>query len=461
MIRRFILAGALAATTMPVQAETLADAVRMALATNPTLAAAHARQDALAETPEQARAAGRLTAEADASGGYDRFDYGKAGAAAVVAALPIWTGGRVSNAVRAANADVAAGDEELRDVAAGVLTDVIGAYADVLFQQQAVAISKADIQLLDSQVAEAKARFALGTGTQTDVMRLVAQREGASASLASAQAALASSAASYRSVVGRDPGTLTPVLTDLSLLPATLEDGRRRSIAANPVYLANVAARGAAGARIDVARANSAPYLSVGGNYGYGFSSDRGGGSYLRSASAGITLRVPILTGGLVASQVRQARANARAASHDVDGAAREAVRATDTAWANVAAARLRVSSGERAVAAADRALAGVKAEYAVALRTTLDILIADESLRSAQLSLAGSRADLLTGEAALLRAIGSLQPEAIPWRSSVRPRKEDALNLWRGTLQTSTSRPSLTDEHGVIAEAVPQAVTP
>ena len=69
-----------------------------------------------------------------------------------------------------------------------------------------------------------------------------------------------------------------------------------------------------------------------------------------------------------------------------------------DTAWANVVAARLRVGAGERAVAAAERALAGVKAEYAVALRTTLDILIADESLRGAQLSLAGSRADLLSG---------------------------------------------------------------
>jgi len=42
-------------------------------------------------------------------------------------------------------------------------------------------------------------------------------------------------------------------------------------------------------------------------------------------------------------------------------------------------------------------------------LRTTLDILIADESFRSTQLALAQSQCDRLSAEAALLRAIGSL----------------------------------------------------
>ena len=403
---------AMAAT--PVRAETLAEAVRWAIGGNPTLAAARARQDALAETPEQARAAGRLTAAADASGGYDRFDFGKGGAATVSAALPIWTGGRVSSAVRAANGDVAAGDEDLRDIAAGVLSDVVGAYANMLFQQQALAIAKADIELLDGQVGEAKARFDLGTGTQTDVARLVAQREAAVATEASAGAAVVAAAASYRAVVGRDPGVLAPAPGDLAQLPSSSDEARRRSLGANPVYRSSLLTQRAASARIGVARANGAPSVGVGGGYGYGFTTGRDPIGYLRSATAAVTLHVPILTGGLVASQVRQAKANARAAAYDTESAAREAVRASDTAWANVAAARARVAAGERAVAAATRALAGVKAEYAVALRSTLDILIADESLRGAQLSLAASRADLLIGEAALLRATGSLNPGAI-----------------------------------------------
>lgn len=336
----------LLAAAAPSPTETLADAVQAAIASNPTLAAARDRQDALAETPEQARAAGRLTAEAD---GYDRFDYGKGGVATVSAALPIWTGDRVASAVRAASRDVEAGEEGLRDTAAAIIEQVGGAYADVLLQQQAVAIARADIALLDSQVAEARARLDLGTGTQTDVVRLVAERESAAATLASAEAALIAADASYRAVVGRDPGALAPTPADLAGLPASLDEARRRSVTANSAYVASLATRGAADARVGVARANGVPSVTLGGDYGYGLVAGRDPGAYLRSAAAGLTLRVPILTGGLVASQVRQARAGARAAAHDADGAAREAFRGTDTAWANVAAARLRVAAGERA----------------------------------------------------------------------------------------------------------------
>lgn len=393
----------------PASAETLADAVRAAVASNPTLAAARARQDALAEAPAQARSLGRLTADASATGGYDRYDRGKSGSGTVSASLPIWTGGRVRAAVRAANADVVAGEEGVRDVAAAVLTDVAGAYADLLFQQESVAIVRADIQLLDSQVAESKARFDLGTGTQTDVARLVAQRASAGATEAGAVAALAAAAADYRAVVGADAGELAPPPTMLAGLPATLEEARARAIEANPVYRQARSASGAADARIGVARSNGASSVGIGASYGYGYAAGNHSGGYVHSAAAGATFRLPLLTGGLVASQVRQATADARAARYDTEAVSRDVVRAADTSWANVAAARTRVDANTQAVTAADRALAGVKAEYAVGLRSTLDILIADESLRGAQLALASSRSDLLTSETALLRATGAL----------------------------------------------------
>lgn len=413
MNRVWLTGAALLVAAPPASAETLADAVRAAVASNPTLAAAHARQEALAEAPEQARSLGRLTADAGATGGYDRYDRGKSASGTVSASLPIWTGGRVRSAVRAANADVAAGGEGVRDIAAGVLSDVAGAYADLLFQQESVAIVRADIQLLDSQVAESKARFDLGTGTQTDVARLVAQRASAGATEASAVAALAAAAADYRAVVGVDAGKLAPPPATLAGLPASIEDARAQAIEANPVYRQARSANDAADARIGVARSNGAPSVGVGASYGYGYATGSDNGGYVRSAAAGATFRVPLLTGGLVASQVRQATADARAARYDTEAVSRNVIRATDTAWANVVAARTRVDANTQAVTAADRALAGVKAEYAVGLRSTLDILIADESLRGAQLALANSRSDLLTSETALLRATGTLDSTA------------------------------------------------
>ena len=181
----------------PVHAETLRDAVVAAYATNSTLASAHARQDALSEETEQARAGGRLTASADAAGGYDKFDYGKGVGGAVSVALPIWTGGRVPAAIHAAEGDIAAGAQNVRDSEAALVTNVVGAYAELPYDQQTVGIAKADIALLDHQVAEAQARFKLGQATKTDVAQLVAQRASVVATLADAQATLDTTQAGY------------------------------------------------------------------------------------------------------------------------------------------------------------------------------------------------------------------------------------------------------------------------
>ncbi|MGU3316193.1 TolC family outer membrane protein [Sphingomonas sp. M6A6_1c] len=388
-------------------AETLRDAIVAAYATNPQLAAAQARQDALAEAPEQARAAGRLTVAADGAAGYSRFDYGRGGSGSVTASLPIWTGGRVSSAVRAASGDVAAGAEGVRDTQAAVLETVVGAYADLLYAQEAVGVARADIALLDTQVAEARSRFGLGQATRTDVAQVEAQRESAASTLADAEGTAAAIAATYRATVGHGPGVLDADPAAPAMLPATLDVARRRAAAANPVVRQQQLAAGADAARIAQQRAERNPYVGLGGTYGYAAGAGRSG--YADAAVAGVTLRVPLLTGGLVASRIRQAEAIYRADRFAIDAVQRDAARLAETAWATLAAAQTRAQANARRVAAAELALKGVRAEYSFSLRTTLDILIADETLRSAQLALARSRSDVLIGQAALLRATGQL----------------------------------------------------
>ena len=56
LIRVALIAGVVVLPTGAAQAETLREAIATAYATNPTLAEARARQEALEERPEQARA---------------------------------------------------------------------------------------------------------------------------------------------------------------------------------------------------------------------------------------------------------------------------------------------------------------------------------------------------------------------------------------------------------------------
>ena len=77
MTKRAMLLTAALTLAAPATGETLREALAEAWASNPALAAARARQEALAEAPEQARAAGRLTAAATGNGGYDDLGYGR------------------------------------------------------------------------------------------------------------------------------------------------------------------------------------------------------------------------------------------------------------------------------------------------------------------------------------------------------------------------------------------------
>ncbi len=404
----------LAFLAAPLSAENLREAIATAYATNPQLGAARARQEALAESPEQARALGRPTVSADAGAGYDRLGYGRAGSATVSAALPIWTGGRVRSAIRAANADVAAGAEAVRDTEAAILEGVVGAYADLLYNQQAVEVARVGIERLDDQVAEARARFGLGQATRTDVAQLEAQRATVVANLADAEGALAIAGAAYRAAVGQDAGILSAEIAPPAVLPTDRDDARNAAQAGNPALLQQRHVVDASTARIDQARADRAPSLDFTGTYGRGgriaYDGVRG---YEAAALAGVAFRLPLLTGGLVPSHIRQAEAINRAGRFEADAALREAVRSADAAWASLVAAQTRLQANIEGLAAADLALKGVRAEYGFGLRTTIDILVADQSYRGAQLAVAAARADMLVAQAALLRATGRLSPLA------------------------------------------------
>ena len=396
------------------EAETLPQAIATARATNPELAAARARQEALAVTPEQARAGGRPTAELGGNAGYDRLGYGRTSSTGVTATLPIWTGGRVHSAVRAASGDVAAGAERLRDTEAAVLQRVVVAYADLLYNQQAVEVARVGIARLDAQVAETRSRFDLGQATRTDVAQLQAQRASVAANLADAEGALAATQAAYRAVVGEEAGALSAVVAPSPLLPRDLTDAGDAATRANPLLIAQRRMVDASAARIAQARAERAPSVDLAGGYGRGLliaGNDWRG--FDSAATVGATLRLPLLTGGLVASRVRQAEATWRAERFQTDAAAREVVRDAAAAWAYLTAAQARLRASTDGLAAADLALNGVRADYGFGLRSTIDILVADQSFRSAQLEFARARADTFVAQAALLRATGRLQPDA------------------------------------------------
>ena len=230
----------------PCLAETLQDALALAYQSNPVLQGQRYQQKALDETYVQAKAGLAPTASLTAEGQVARgpnsiafnqgFSNSNFGAPALNLTQPLYTGGRTTWAMRAAEASVGAGREGLRSVESQVLLSVIQGYVDVLRDQQILQIRQADMATLEHQVAESSAKYDLGQVTKTDVAQAQAQFRIRQSLLAAAQAQLQISRAEYQAAVGQAPGGLVDP-SDLPGLPKSVDEAFDLAEAANPVLL--------------------------------------------------------------------------------------------------------------------------------------------------------------------------------------------------------------------------------
>ena len=125
--------------------------------------------------------------------------------------------------------------------------------------------------------------------------------------------------------------------------------------------------------------------------------------------SATASVSVPLFTGGLNRSRVAQALERANAAQIGVEGERRGVLQSVSSAYAQVLSAQSTLAAGEEAVRAASVAAEGVRQEAQVGLRTTLDVLQQELTLRSSQVTLASARANEYVAKASLLAAMGRL----------------------------------------------------
>ena len=412
-----VLALALAAA-MPAAAETLADAIALAYRTNPTLQQSRAQQRALDETYVQARAGWRPSLNASGSMGYQNQDSGRieanSASAALSASQPVYTGGRVTAAVDAAEAQVLAGREGLRAVETQVLQTVVQSYEDVRRDQAILGIREKNVEVLRNQLEQTQVRFEVGQVTRTDVAQAEAQLAASRAQLAVAQAQLQNSRAAYATVVGQNPGDLAPG-PQLPGVPPTVDEAFNAAEQANAslqrVRLLEVSSR----ARVAQARAAGRPNASITASVGFsGPISPFDRRDYGSNVSIQGVVSQPLFAGGLISSGIRQALEQNTADRVAIEGTRRQVVQTVAQAWNLMSSARAGVTANEEQVRAATVAFTGIQEQYQVGISTILDVLVAQATLRDAELSLAQSRRDFYVAQAALLGAMGRLEARAL-----------------------------------------------
>jgi outer membrane protein len=331
----------------------------------------------------------------------------------------LFDGFQTKNNVAAAEAQVRASFESLRNTEENILFNAASAYMDVIRDRQVAVLTEQNLQFLTEQARAARSRFEVGEGTRTDVAQADAERSSAVAELAAARAQALASAATYRQIVGDEPGRLRAASPLSKLLPSNLDAAIAIASDEHPAILATQHLVDAAAFSVKSAEGALLPQLSASAGVSSAYRNTVPGvfgeaDGTTNSASIGATLTVPIYSGGRNSATVRQNKESLSQARIEVD-VSRDTVRqAVTSAWTQYTAAQQTVVANRQVIAAAQLALSGVIEERNVGQRTTLDVLNAQATLITAKINQASSERDLVVASYAILSAVGRLSVDRL-----------------------------------------------
>jgi outer membrane protein len=405
----------------PAAAETLREALIGAYETNPNLTAARAGQRATNEGVPLAKANGRPDVTVQPT--YFENVMQDGGASVTQArgvsvngtiSAPLYAGGGIRNAVRAAENRVEAGFAGLRGTESAIFSAVVGTYMDVIRDESIVELNRAQVGVLAVNLEATRDRFEIGDLTRTDVAQSEARLALATSSLESARANLIRSKEIYIQLVGRVPGELQAP-PPLPNLPETPDAAVTVALDSNPDLLAAKEQREAARFDRKAANASRLPTVSVFTSSAYsnalssissnipGFAADNSS----LTGQAGVRATVPLYQGGQPAAQIRQAQARFGQALELEIAAEREVIAQTRASYASWKASQEVITASERAVSANELSLEGTRAENSVGNRTILDILNAEQELLNSKVQLVTARRNAYVAGFTLLAAMG------------------------------------------------------
>jgi outer membrane protein len=326
---------------------------------------------------------------------------------------PVFDGFKTQNAARMAETGVFAGRERLRLTEQRVLFNAVSAYMNVLRDTSALRLQENNVAVLAEQLRQTRERYVAGQITLTDIAQSEARLAAGQSLVGQARAALDASIGAYRQTIGDEPRKLAPGAAVDRLIPKTREEVERIAQAEHPVILAALHDADAADLDIKVIEADFMPKFSI---VGSAFTQTDVAGIYNRNIGAyvGGRLNVPLYEGGLTSSQVREAKEVAGQRRLDADVARADVIALVRANWGALQSAKTQIGAAQTQIAAAERALYGVREEAKAGQRTTLDILNAQQELLNARISLLFAQRERVVASYAVLSAMGRLSTETL-----------------------------------------------
>lgn len=285
------------------------------------------------------------------------------------------------------------------------------AYFDILYAEDSLEFARMEKQSIERQLEQAKARFEVGLIAITDVDSAQAGFDQARAGEIKAENDLANAQEAMRVIVGDFNGAVAPLNANVPLKPpepTDIEIWNQRGQEDNLLIIAAKNQAESANKTIDVQFAGHLPTLDMVGAAGFN-ENNRPKGIRTESQFIGVQLNVPLFQGGLVNSQVRQARELSVAAQENLDVQRRNATNQVKTSYRGILTSISQVAALKSAVASAQSALDATSAGFDVGTRTMLDVLIQQRNLYQVKRDYAKTRYDYIMNSLTLKQSTGIL----------------------------------------------------
>ena len=419
-LKLLTLALALAAISLPSHGEDLLDAYREARANDPVLSQADATRLAIGEGVDQARAS--LLPQIGASmslnqtNGGNQIGHSRSRAIKGTLSQTVLDFSKYAN-LKAAHSAADAQDEQYQAAAQDLYGRVAAAYFGVLTSEDELTYAKANEDAFRQQYEQSDQRFKVGLSAITDVYQAKAYYEAAKSQTIAAQNALNDAREALTQITGKPTGDLKKLRDDLPMqppAPADQESWVKQALETNPNLLTQKYNVETAQHNISAARAGHLPTITAGITYGKGagWSESDASARYRDPASTtiGLTLNVPIFSGGATQSFVRQSIYQRDAATDAMETQRRQVIRDTLNYYRSVIAGIAQVESAKASVESGRKALEATRAGFDVGTQTMTNVLLAIQTLTSSESSYSQARHQFILNKLLLKQTAGTAE---------------------------------------------------
>jgi outer membrane protein len=407
----------------------LAAVLNEALANDPVYASARFAQEASLEAEPQARAALLPNVSASASINTTDVHFVSGNQQAIPSVVQTFTSwgpalqvavplyrAQLWDSLSQSKLTVRQSELQFAQAREDLIVRVAQAYFDVLASSDALLAIQTNKQAISEQLAQAQREFEVGTKTIVDTHEAKARYDLALAQEQVALGDLVVKKSTLRAIIGRDVGDLAPLRDTPELVapqPANVETWAHNAEESNFSVLAARAASEVAHRETRRARNAYQPTVDVSGSVQWQHSSGQlliPFGNNTTQGAIGLIATVPLYTGDLLQSRIREARANENRAEQDLEGARRNAAQLARQAYTGTDYGLSQVRALESAETSAKTQLESTRLGYEVGVRINLDVLNANTQLFNTQRDLKKARYDFLVNGLRLKAASGTLE---------------------------------------------------